>query len=182
VKLLLDAGSDINAYDKEGKTAFLYTLEEGRKPMRDLLLERGADVNYAERDDNFGALMRAADWGDEDLTKLLISKGANVNSAGLWDKKTSLMRAAIGNRLGLLRILCEAGATLDLTHNDGKSAMMLAAEEGNVEIVKELLERGADVTIKSGWRHDGPTAEGLAEDAGKANVVALFKEHAKKSK
>jgi ankyrin repeat protein len=171
---LLDAGSDINAYDKEGKTALLYTLEEGRKEMRDMLLARGADVNYAERDDNFGALMRAAEWGDVELAKILLDKGANVNAAGLWDRRTSLMRAAQRNNMDLVKLFCDKGANLDASHNDGQTALMMAAQEGHVEVVKELIKRGADLTVKNGWRHDGPTAKGLAEAAGKLEVVKVL--------
>ena len=174
VRALLDAGSEVNVYDKEGKTPLLYTLEEGRKDMRDLLLARGSDVNMAERDDNYGALMRAADWGDVDLARLLLDKGANVNATGLWDRKTSLMRAAAGNRLELLQLLCDRGAALDASHNDGMTALMFAAQEGHAAIVAELLQRGADTSIKNGWRHDGPTAVGLAEAAGKADIVKLL--------
>ena len=174
VRALLDAGSEVNVYDKEGKTPLLYALEEGRKEMRDLLLARGADVNYAERDDNFGALMRAADWGDVELARLLISKGANVNASGLWDRKTSLMRAAARNDLGMVQLLCGAGAALDASHNDGMTALMFAAQEGHAPVVRELLARGADTAVKNGWRHDGATARGLAEAAGKLDVVKLL--------
>jgi ankyrin repeat protein len=177
VAALLDAGSEVNVYDKEGKTPLLYALEEGRKPMRDLLLARGADVNYAERDDNFGALMRAADWGDVDLARLLLDKGANVNATGLWDRKTSLMRAAAKAHMELLRLLCDRGAALDASHNDGMTALMFAAQEGHAEVVKELLARGADASVKNGWRHDGPTALGIAQAAGRADVVKLLEAH-----
>ncbi len=174
VRALVDAGSEVNVYDKEGKTPLLYALEEGRKEMRDLLLERGADVNYAERDDNFGALMRAADWGDVPLAALLLAHGANVNASGLWDRRTSLMRAAARNDLALVRLLCDKGAALDASHNDGLTALMFAAQEGHAPVVAELLARGADAAVKSGWRHDGSTAKGLAEAAGKVDVVKLL--------
>ena len=174
VRALLDAGSEVNVYDKEGKTPLLYALEEGRKEMRDLLLARGADVNYAERDDNFGALMRAAEWSDVPLARLLIERGANVNASGLWDRRTSLMRAAVRNDLEMVRLLCDKGAGLDASHNDGLTALMFAAQEGHAGVVAELLARGADTGVKSGWRHDGSTARGLAEAAGKADVVKLL--------
>ena len=131
--------------------------------MFEELLERGADVNLAERDDNFGALMRAADAGDLALAQKLIAKGANVNATGLWDRRTPLMRAAVGGHVALLQLLCDKGAALDASHNDGSTALMLAIKGGQSGTALELIARGADVNIKDGWRHDGPTALALAK-------------------
>ena len=49
------------------------------------------------------------------------------------------MRAAEGGRLDQVRALLAAGADVDAELSHGHTALMLAAGEGHVEIVKVLL-------------------------------------------
>jgi len=52
--------------------------------------------------------------------------------------------------------LLEAGAKIDETDNDGKSALMLAAQEGHTSLVERLLQQhGAPIDQHA---HDGKTA------------------------
>jgi ankyrin repeat protein len=69
-------------------------------------------------------------------------------------RPTALMYAAhdaIG-RVGVVGVLLEAGAELDATDNDGQTALMKAAADGNEEAVRLLLQAGAvvDATGKHG--------------------------------
>jgi ankyrin repeat protein len=44
-----------------------------------------------------------------------------------------------------LQLLLEKGADVNLVHNNGATALMIAARKGNKDIVELLLEKGADV-------------------------------------
>ncbi|MBR1436975.1 MAG: ankyrin repeat domain-containing protein [Synergistaceae bacterium] len=97
VKFLLDAGSDINAKDNEGKTPLMWAFFIPKKvyiPAVILLLEYGADINIVSNDGET-ALSMAYDiyptydaYDDEtkdekknnfEALKVLISNGADVN-------------------------------------------------------------------------------------------------------
>ena len=41
-----------------------------------------------------------------------------------------------------------ATMTYPTKHQEGRSALSLAAERGNVEVMKDLIERGADVNTQ----------------------------------
>ena len=51
------------------------------------------------------------------------------------------------------------GAKPNLTYFNGKTALHLASEEGNTEIVKELLKYGANPNLKD---HNGDTSLDIA--------------------
>ena len=44
----------------------------------------------------------------------------------------------------VVRALVEASADMNLTDNDGRTALMLAADWGHVEVVRLLVDAGAD--------------------------------------
>jgi len=74
VKLLLEKNSGVNAKDKDGKTALILALENGRLDVAEALINAGADVNVG---DDSGKT--AVAYAEERLSKvkdLLKSRGA----------------------------------------------------------------------------------------------------------
>ena len=181
VKALIAAGADVNWYDSNGKTPLFYAAEDGRRPMLDLLLGANADVNREKRSDGVTPLHIAAERGDSAMAVDFIARGANVNATSKWDGRSSLMRAAEAGHVDVVRALLNANAEIDRSHNDGMTALSYAARGGRIEVVRELLARGADVSIKSGWRHDGPTAEQLATERGHTAIADLIRASANAS-
>jgi ankyrin repeat protein len=63
------------------------------------------------------------------------------------------MAASLGNA-ALVSALLRAGAEVNLLAPDGSSALMSAAENGSLPIVRALLESGANASVS---RNDGLT-------------------------
>lgn len=69
---------------------------------------------------------------------------------------TPLHYAAFEGHIDVCEALLEAGAKIDEADNDGKGALMLAAQEGHATLVERLLvQHGAPIDQHA---HDGKTA------------------------
>jgi ankyrin repeat protein len=92
-------------------------------------------------------LMQAALYGDVDSVRLLLEEGADPNlrnDAGA----TALMWAV--DDLEKSRLLIEHGANVNARSDDGRTPLLIAAGHlGNTEVIKLLLDRGADLSAKS---------------------------------
>ena len=82
VKLLLEKGADVNAFDKEtGRTALLAASAHGHENVVKMLLVNGADVNLVAETSTFGtALQAASEHGHETIVKALLENGADMNA------------------------------------------------------------------------------------------------------
>ena len=134
VRFLLDNGADTHARDKNNKTALMGAAKKGHVEICRMLVHAGADVNSH---DNKGrtALMRAALLGEGETVAYLVSKGADVNARD-EQGRTALMEAVNAYNSDII------------ADNRGCTALMRAAYIGYPELVKTLLDHGADKYIK----------------------------------
>ena len=70
VRVLLDAGADVNASEENGKGALYYASDEGHTSTAQLLLDRGADVSARHGRDPFRPVFGAIRDRDEDKRKI----------------------------------------------------------------------------------------------------------------
>jgi ankyrin repeat protein len=96
------------------------------------------------------ALIKAAQEGDLKRIKLLVADGADVNAKSS-DQWMPLTIAAQALDVEMTVTLFGQGAPLDAIN--GWTALMIATIEGHVEVVRALLERGAQVSARNnkGW-------------------------------
>jgi ankyrin repeat protein len=156
-RALLDAGADINAVAGDGKTALAVAIFNGNYDFASLLVDRKADVNTADAQ-RFTPLFWAVDRRNMEtapnfpwmvtadpmpLIRKMLDAGANPNAL-----VNNTPRARM--REGSPRIVFA-------------TALMRAAFAADLELVKLLLDRGADPKVIS---RDGETmlsaAAGLA--------------------
>ncbi|XP_076074995.1 ankyrin repeat and KH domain-containing protein 1-like isoform X3 [Mytilus galloprovincialis] len=117
-----------------------------------LLISHGADVNAQSSAGNT-PLHYAACGGYEDVVQVLIEAGANVEQHN-ENGHTPLMESASAGHVGVARILLNAGAGINTHSNEFKeSALTLACYKGHLEMVKFLLEAGADQEHKTDEMH-----------------------------
>jgi ankyrin repeat protein len=150
VKLLLDAGAGVN--EKLGDhehTPLHRAVGTGSKEVVALLLARGADANAATKSDRFTPLHSAADRGHVAIIALLLAKGASPD--GGWKKdsgerpgRTPLHYAVRERHLDAIRLLIAKGATIDAPDVIHDTLLFGAVERDDVEVVKLLLQKGAD--------------------------------------
>jgi len=157
-KLLIKAGADVNAQSKHG-TALIKAWQEGYTEIAKLLIEEGADVN-AQDSSGCTALMWASREGYADIVKLLIEEGADVNVMTIIEVRSTSYQSFSG---GMIYRDCEP--------TGGYTALICASEYGHTEIVKLLIEAGADVNARQ-W--DDATALTYASREGHTEIVNLL--------
>ncbi|HYL38342.1 MAG TPA: ankyrin repeat domain-containing protein, partial [Bryobacteraceae bacterium] len=158
VALLLARDANVNAQSKQGRTPLIVAAASSSESVR-LLLAKGADVK-AHDGAGITALMNAALAGDLDSVRWLVDKGADVNAEATRFQDfgaTPLMAAACSGNPAVVRYLVVKGAKLQVASNNAghvkngllgmlrMTALMKAAPGNSAEMVKALVEAGADL-------------------------------------
>ena len=134
------------------------------------------------------ALYYAAEGRNQLMVEAVLERGAPVdapeaNSAGLLSAQavnfdSPLQVAARNGDLEIVRLLLKHRPRIDHRCCDGPAALGYAAEAGHSEIVKELLDAGADPSIVSNYDRDlQGTPLDAARRRGHTAIVELL-EHA----
>jgi ankyrin repeat protein len=159
VRLLLDAGADMEAKDQvAGETPLHWAAIKGHKDIAEMILSKGAQVDSR---DKWGLtpLQRAAEKGQRVVASILIDHKADINatSGGAWD---------------LERHRTEIKAT-----DTGWTPLLWAAAKGNWDVAELLIAKGADVNTVG---KDGKTALYYASKHKTDKIIALLREHGAK--
>lgn len=142
VKMLVDAGANVNLKGEEGFTALMRAAVAGYADSTKALIEAGADLNL--RDDNGNtAMMLAEDNSHSKIVRLL--KDAGASEEGM--NEIALIEAASQGNVEEVRILLQAG--VDVNFRQDTTALCEAVQTGNYEIVKMLIDAGADVNLRA---------------------------------
>ncbi len=142
VNTLLRRGAGANAKDQGGATALMHAALYGEPGLLKLLLDKGADPNARNK---VGAT--ALLWSVHDLRKvrLLVQKGANVNARSEGGKTPLLLAAYYSRGADVVKFLLENGADLRAKDNRGAAVLLFAAEGGDPDTIRLLLDKGVDV-------------------------------------
>ena len=136
VKLLLKAGADKDAAQKDGMTALNKAACYGHSEVVKVLLEARADKDAAN---HFGttALHLAASYGHSEVVKLLLQSGAAKDAADRGGMTALHMAAGFG-RSEVVKWLLQAGADKDVKDSMNKFPLDLALSSGFDEVVHLL--------------------------------------------
>lgn len=132
LELLIRFGARI---DEGYESAIFYALENYENT--NFLIQNGANVNQANA---FGKtpLFYAIEFNRLDIIKLLLDNGANVNQKYINNNEKLALSANIGSNTPYFITFCA------LEHTS-KNVLMHAAAYGNVEILKLLISKGANL-------------------------------------
>ena len=145
LSLLLDAGADCNVADKYHATALAIAWERGNHEVVRILLTKPECDTGSDRQgtsEPSSPLSIATSKGFFSCAKYLLDKNANTEALGSggW---TPLCDAVLNGRSELCRLLLENGAKPNIFIGTD-SVLFRAASAGNLEIVKPLVENGAE--------------------------------------
>jgi ankyrin repeat protein len=161
VAALIAGGADVKATSTTGTTPLMFAAQSGDTRAVTMLVEGGADVNARETAMGQTPLMFAAAYDRIDVVKLLLAHGADVTATSkVVDlSKLSSPEEEFGNQRrrpqdngeGGQRPPDVAGVTRQYRYNElvgtsgGFAPLHFAARQGHFDVVKALVEAGADV-------------------------------------
>jgi ankyrin repeat protein len=162
-KALLDAGAGINDGDADGNNPLLIAILNNHDELAQMLIERGADVNAVNKDGRsplFTAVdAHDVDWSDRPLVK-------ETDRVSSMDVIQALIahEANVNVQLTAVSIIKKAAQdSADRTLGIGATPFMRAARSGDVEVMKLLLDHGADPKLAN---KDGVTGLSVAAGMG----------------
>ncbi|XP_075224285.1 uncharacterized protein LOC142326061 [Lycorma delicatula] len=145
IKELISAGGDINRHDGLNKTPLIKAIDS-HMPLSYVegLILLGADVNKCSEERRLSPLHFCR---TKDMLSLLIKYGANVNAKS-YNDITPLMHSIIfnSNHLEIIRLYLNNGADVNSKDENGRTPLMYAFwYHSNIEVVSELIKRGANI-------------------------------------
>lgn len=150
-----------------------------------VLIDKGADVN-AQDVNGRTALSRAVNEEDDAMISLLLKAGARVDLVDK-QKRTDLHSACMAknHNPAVVAALLSAAATASIDRRDrsGRTALHMAIANGNVALVKTLLDAGADPEKRTGsWESPKSLARGARISDETTNQIIKLLETAKAAK
>ena len=163
IQLFLSAGIDCNTQSAQGSTALMAAAKNGRIDVVNKLLDQKANID-AQGKQGVTALMLAAENNQVEIVKLLLKKNADPN---LEDQTgwSALMKAVYQGNTGCVEALAPR------SRQEVNRGLLVAALTGHQEIVKILLDNGAEVDSRA---EDGRTPLMLAAGKGDNDLVAFL--------
>ncbi|XP_049607902.1 histone-lysine N-methyltransferase EHMT2 isoform X1 [Syngnathus scovelli] len=168
--ILLQAGAQIDAQDKDLRTPLLEAIINNHIELTRYLIQNGACVYHVE-EDGYTGLHHAAKQGNLEIVNILLETGqvdVNAQDNGGW---TPIIWAAEHKHVDVIKVLLNRGA--DVTINDKELNVCLhwAAYAGNVDIAEMVLNAGC--SLASVNMH-GDTPLHIAAREGYLDCVTLF--------
>ena len=161
-ELLVQRGASVDIFNEKQETPLYQAARNGKVAIARLLIDHGANLHSADSN-GWTPLHAASQRGHLGVVKLLLRRGADVDVLNKANK-TAAELALENGKAEVAKFIAEYKAdanirnkirstTLDTAQygadedgkDEGKASLHAAAEEGNIDIVKSLLERGADI-------------------------------------
>lgn len=157
----------------------IYELYADADLVKDLMA-RGADPNKPAR--GWAPIHAACTSGHLAGIRVLLEAGADVNVAS--GEGTTPLMMAVGSQMsasaaGVVKLLLENGAKTGVPDCNGRTALHLAAERGDLETCRLLIEAGEDLHARYQTRMPGMSDEQQAKVARRAakameQMMAMF--------
>lgn len=171
VKLLIDAGANVNVLDTYGYTPLSDALSYA--DIVKALLDAGADINLG-RNERFPLLHLAAGMAYDQTITVLVNAGADVNDKDILGN-TPLIVAINKLLFETVRLLLSLGADPTIKGQLGYTPLMWAVNAESKDMVKILLETGQGINLKN---NEGMTALDMAYSRGYRGIANMLEEAA----
>uniref|UniRef100_A0A4W6BYR2 Ankyrin-1 n=1 Tax=Lates calcarifer TaxID=8187 RepID=A0A4W6BYR2_LATCA len=176
--LLLSNSHCLYSLQADAATSFLRAARSGNLDKALDHIKNGLDINTANQN-GLNGLHLASKEGHVKMVLELLHAGIELE-ATTKKGNTALHIAALAGQEKVVAELVNYGANVNAqSHQKGFSPLYMAAQENHLEVVKFLLENGANQSLPT---EDGFTPLAVALQQGHENVVALLINYGTKGK
>nr|WP_223158783.1 ankyrin repeat domain-containing protein [Wolbachia endosymbiont of Pentalonia nigronervosa] len=159
VKFLVERGADINAIDTDSnhRKPIHIAAQGGSKDIIEFFLNEGMSVNDIAIGNGWTPLHYTAWKGHVNTAKFLVERGANINAKDNISNTPIILGAWHGQLDIVTYFISDENVnvnTRDGKGNDGRTILHYAAQNDKLEVVKFLVEKGADINAiatGNGW-------------------------------
>jgi ankyrin repeat protein len=160
---LLDRGLAVDQRGASERTPLMAAVAGNQTAMVGWLLRQGADPRLKDKDGFVPLMLAVRDGKSGAVADLAPHNRENLDPA--------ILLAALVGQAGVIDTLTSYGASVYARMEDGRTPLMIAAENGHEESVKLLLDLGASrLSIDT----EGRNAADLANQAGHPEIAALI--------
>ncbi len=157
VNYLILKGANINEVNgSKHDTALHSACSTGFFGIVKILVDSGADVNKKNADGVTPLCMASYKDSKANIVKYLLDNGANVDERNTSLEKTALQYACSNGAVANVKILVDVGADINLKMKDGFTTLYNAIEGNNADIVKYIIDKGANANERYGPQNAPP--------------------------
>jgi len=176
VQNLIDLGADLDMQNNNGYTASMLACKTEHEEVLALLINAGANINLRGID-NLNALEITIESESKNLVGLLMAAGADVDPLSPLNEKL-LIGAIIFDQPFFAKKIIDAGLDVNLKFSENCiTPLMAACYVGNVEIVKLLIDLGADINFTNEKGISALVLAEQSESSNKESIQLLLKEN-----
>jgi ankyrin repeat protein len=154
LRLLLERGADIEAKTPKGGTPLILAVATNNEESVKILLEYKLDINSIDVWGGSG-IFCLPNPANLSVVRRLINRGASLTIRNN-EKYTVLGRAVLNEDLPLIRMLSSHKVDLNAVAAEDGTALHIATEKCNVDLVKVLVEKGASPDVANSWMYGSP--------------------------
>ncbi|KAF5630512.1 ankyrin 1 [Fusarium sp. NRRL 52700] len=154
LRLLLENGADIEAKTPKGGTPLILAVATNNEEIVKILLEYNLDIDARDIWEG-SALFCLPNPANLSVVRRLINRGASLTIRN-YEKYTPLGRAVADGDLPLVQMLSSQKLDLNAEASENGTALHIATEKCNVDMVKALVEKGASPDVANSWMYGSP--------------------------
>ncbi|KAL8780135.1 MAG: hypothetical protein Q9213_006619 [Squamulea squamosa] len=177
VALLLEKGATVNTRNNAESTALFEAVIGNHAEVVGILLnkpELNVNEEHLRSAERTPLMFAVRDESIQIVQQLLDDRRTDVNKRDLDGCTVLSIAAKAGSSISIRNLLEQNAVDLNATDRTGNSALMHAAMKDQHEIVRQLLDAGANPSMKD---QDGGTALLRAIDRGNTAVVEIMLDH-----
>uniref|UniRef100_A0A4W5M945 BCL3 transcription coactivator n=1 Tax=Hucho hucho TaxID=62062 RepID=A0A4W5M945_9TELE len=157
VGVLLRAGADPGALDRNGQTAVHLCCEHGQQACLSVVLSHPSILTCLEVRNYEGLtpLHLAVQGGHKELVRMLLDAGADINAMDIKSGYSPLIHAVENHNMDMVHFLIENDCNVNGQSYSGNTALHSACGRGQVDTARLLLKNRADSSVKN-YHNDTP--------------------------